>query len=114
MEAMNLAQQTVVAILGGGGAVAIFTLAKAYLAIRGAADTREASAIANLERWRKDADTRAARAYYELGIEREVSSYWQRRAGVAEHLLARHGIEPPDPPPTPEEWRRAPTRGETE
>lgn len=106
---MTVVQQAVVLVLGGGGAAAIFTLVKAYLAIRGAADTREAAAIANLEKWRKDADDRADHAYRELGLEREVSSYWQRRAGAAEHLLALNGITPPEtPPPAPERWRGAP------
>lgn len=108
---MNFSQQLVVLILGGGGAAAIFTLVKAVLAIRQSADTREASAIANLERWRVEADERARTAYAELGYEREVSSYWQRRTGVAEHLLASHGIEVPEPPPAPQEWRGAPTSG---
>lgn len=110
MNGLTYTQQLVVLVLSGGGAAAVFTLAKAYLAIRNDADTREQAAIANLERWRLEADERATTAYAELGLEREVSSYWQRRAGQAEHLLARHGIDVPEPPPAPEEWRGAPPR----
>lgn len=107
---MTFTQQVVVLVLSGGGAAAIFTLVKAYLAIRSSVDTREATAIASLERWRKEADDRATTAYYELAHEREVSAYWQRRAGVAEHLLSRHGVPVPEPPPAPTHARGAPTR----
>jgi hypothetical protein len=107
MSTLTLTQQVVVLVLSGGGAAAIFTLVKAYLAVRESTDTREASAIGNLERWRKEADDRATHAYVLLGHEREVSAYWQRRSGFAEHLLARNGVPapsydpPPDSPPPP-------------
>jgi len=100
---MNGAQQLVVLVLSGGGAAAIFTLVKAVLAVRTSTDTREAAAIGNLERWRKDADERADRAYHELGFEREVSAYWQRRAATVEHLLLVNGVQLPDFPPPPKE-----------
>lgn len=93
---MTFTQQLVIAVLSGGGAAAIFTLVKAVLAVRTSVDTREATAIGNLERWRRDADARADRAYHELGFERETSAYWQRRAASAEHLLLMHGHQPPD------------------
>lgn len=101
MNDMSAAQQVVVVILSGGGAAAIFTLVKAWLAIRQSADTREATAIGHLERWRREADERAEHAYLLLGHERDVSSYWQRRAGMAEHVLASHGVAVPECPPPP-------------
>lgn len=109
---MTAVQQLAVLVLGGGGAAAIFTLVKAVLAVRASTDTREATAVANLERWRRDADERADTAYYELSKEREVSAYWQRRAGVAEHLLARNGVPMPQPPPAPAAARGAPPHGQ--
>lgn len=103
---MNGAQQLVVVILSGGGAAAIYTLVKAWLAIRGLADTREATAISNLERWRVEADRRADHAYAELEHERELVAYWLRRSAQAEHVLALNGLELPrdfpDPPHRPE------------
>lgn len=110
MGSLTFTQQAVVLVLSGGGAAAIYTLVKAYLAIRTATDTREASAIGALERWRKEADERATHAYTLLGFEREMSAYWQRRTGMAEHQLATHGIDVPDcpAPPTP------PTRQEAQ
>lgn len=103
MTGLNLTQQVVVLILGGGGAAAIFTLVKAVLAIRASTDTREATAIGNLERWRKEADDRATHAYALLTHERDLTAYWMRRTGMAEHVLATNGIEVPDCPPPPPE-----------
>jgi hypothetical protein len=102
---VNTAQQLAVIILSGGGAAAIFTLVRAFLAIRSSADTREAVAISNLERWRVEADNRADRAYAELEHARELSAYWQRRSAVMEHALVLNGgVCPPfpDPPAHPE------------
>lgn len=104
---MNMAQQITVIILSGGGAAAIFTLVKAFLAVRSSADTREATAISNLERWRVEADTRADRAYAELAHEREVSAYWQRRSAITEHALVLQGGTCPDYPDPPVRHQRS-------
>lgn len=98
---MTFAQQAAMVILSGGGAAAVFTLVKALIALRSSTDTREATAISNLERWRRDADERADHAYHELGFEREVSAYWQRRAAAAEHALVLSGGVVPECPPPP-------------
>lgn len=108
MNNLSLAQQVVVLLLSGGGAAAIFTLVKAWLAIRGSVDTREQTAIAHLERWRKEADDRARHAYRLLDYQRDVSAYWQRRCGMAEHLLAYNGIDMPDAPNPPSPDPEAP------
>lgn len=98
---MTFAQQVVVLILSGGGAAAIFTLVKALLAVRGSTDTREATAIANLERWRVQADERADGFYNDLCFERGVSAYWMRRSAQLEHAVVASGgqVPPTDPPP---------------
>jgi hypothetical protein len=95
-------------VLTGGGAVGVYTLVKAWLAIRGNVETREASAIANLEKWRQDADhradaaeTRLARVVADNLLERAYSHYWELRAARAERELAVHGIPIPTPPPEP-------------
>lgn len=99
---MTFAQQIVVLVLSGGGAAAIFTMVKAFLAVRGSTDTREASAIANLERWRLQADERADGFYQDLCFERGVSAYWMRRAAELEHAFRASGGEvPPAEPPPP-------------
>jgi len=102
---MNSAQQLAVLVLSGGGAAAIFTLVKAWLALRASADTREATAIANLERWRIEADTRADRAYAALELERELHAYWQRRAAAMEYALFLQGVPVPDFPNPPHNQR---------
>lgn len=88
-------------LLGGGGAAAIFTLVKAWLAVRSSTDTREATAIGNLEKWRLAADARADGFYRDLVYERELSLYWQRRAAELEVVARLNGatIPPPAPPP---------------
>lgn len=98
---MVFSQQVAAFLLGGGGAAAIYTLVRAFLALRSSTDTREATAIANLERWRHEADARAEQFYSDLVFEREISIYWQRRAAEVE-VTARLGgvtVPPPAPPP---------------
>lgn len=106
---MTLAQQAVVLILSGGGAMAIFTLVKAFLAIRASTDTREATAISNLERWRLDADKRASGFYQDLVYERELSAFWQRRAATIEHVARINGVDVPPLPPVPKPTAPSPS-----
>ena len=98
---MNFAQQVALLILSGGGAGAIFTLVKAFIALRRSTDTREATAIGNLEKWRIQADQRADTAYADLAFEREMSAFWQRRAAELEHVAIARGIRLPPLPPRP-------------
>lgn len=89
-------------VLGAGGAGFLATLVKFLLAIRSSAETREAKAIANLERWRDDADGRAHKCLDRLDRQRTISTYWQTRCGVLEHALSVAGVpfpEAPIPPP---------------
>jgi hypothetical protein len=109
---MTLAQQAVVLILSGGGAMAIYTLVKAFLAIRSSTDTREATAIGNLERWRLDADKRADAFYQDLIYERQLSAFWQRRAATVEHVARVNGVDVPPLPPAPKPTAPSPTSNE--
>ena len=90
-------------ILGAGGAGFLATLVKFVLALRDSAETREAKAISNLERWRDDSDERANSCLKRLDRQILLTSYWQVRAGVLEHALSTAGcaIPPPEPPPAP-------------
>lgn len=98
---MNSTQQLVALVLGGGGAAAIFTLVKAYLAIRADADTREAAAVSTLDRWRREAEQRAAETWDRLEHEREVNEWLFRRVGALEHLALSNGLTIPAYPPKP-------------
>lgn len=97
----ELPQQVVVLILSAGGATAIFTIVKSVIAWRNSVDTREATGIANLERWRMQADRRADRNAALLDHEKEVSAHWRSRAGLLEYTLNVNGIPIPPAPPLP-------------
>lgn len=102
MPELSFYQQVVLVILSGGGAAAIFTLVKALLAIRNSTDTREATGIGNLEKWRVDADKRAALAEKKSHFYQRLADYWWQRAGVAEYHARINGIELPPAGPVPE------------
>lgn len=106
--ANGAAVDLVLFVLAGGGAVGLFTLVRAYLAVRGSVETREAQAIANLEQWRRDADSRAdaasgreQRCLDSLNRERDWGRYWQLRAARAERALIANGLEVPAQPARP-------------
>lgn len=111
--------QWIVLVLAGGGALGIYTLVKAFLAVRGSVEMRESKAIQNLEKWRIEADERADRAETRLAtaisdvlLERAYTHYWELRAANAERELALNGVpiplSPPQPMPRPDQWRAHP------
>lgn len=94
----------IIALLGAGGATFLWTVVRSYLAIRNSAEVREDKAIANLEKWRDDADKRALDCLDRLANSREHIAYWQRRAAVMEHTALIAGLEiPPREPIPPQE-----------
>jgi hypothetical protein len=102
---MPSAEQIIVLLLGAGGATFIWTVVRSYLAIRGAAETREAVAVKNLERWRDEADRRAAvwQKKYEMQI--DLTEFWRSRAAGLEHRMNLAGLEVPPLPPRPPIWQ---------
>ena len=100
---MNSIQQAAILILAGGGAAGIYTLVKALILYRNSADTREATAIGNLEKWRNQADARAEYFEKKWDFERTLVEFWRRRAGLLEYLSTSRGVEIPplDPIPRP-------------
>lgn len=88
-------------ILGAGGVAFIGTVFQFISAWKNSAETREAKAVGNLEKWRDEADHRALQCLEDLNKERDISAYWRRRTAVLEHACLRHGVEipPQDPPP---------------
>lgn len=81
-------------VLGAGGVAFLGTVFNFVQAWRNSAESREAKAIGNLERWATDCQEN-------LDHERNVSAYWQRRSALMEGELLRAGIQVPtcDPPP---------------
>lgn len=88
-------------ILGAGGIAFLTAVFNAIQAYRASAETREAKAVENLERWRIEADNRTLQCLDDLAHERNLVLYWQRRAATLEYGLRQHGIDPPpmDQPP---------------
>lgn len=98
-------------ILGAGAVGFIGACVQAWQAFRNSAETREAKALANLDRWRHEADERADRALADLEHERAMGAWHWRRVGTLEHLLLSHGIPVPpadDPPLRPSVPRGSP------
>lgn len=102
---MPSGEQIIVLLLGAGGATFIWTLVRSYLAIRGAAETREAVAVKNLERWRDEADRRASVWQKKYEMQNDMTDYWRQRAATLEHRMNLAGIEVPPLPPKPPVWQ---------
>lgn len=90
-------------VLGAGGAGFIAALAQAWSAYRHGAEAREAKAIANLERWRDEADARAISYLRDIERERRWGAYWRSWAGALEYRMTAAGIELPPRPMVPDE-----------
>lgn len=97
-------------VLGAGGVAFLGAIIKGYAMLRDGAQARERTAIAGLERYRVDADNRAASALETLDFVRSLVTYWQSRAGALEYELNRLGHIPPQPPPLPMPTAHAPPR----
>lgn len=112
---MPSGEKIVVLLLGAGGATFIWTVVRSYLAIRGAAETREAVAIRNLERWRDEADRRAQVCHQRLEVQTDFAEFWRFRASDLEHQLHLNGVPVPPLPPRPRTWEeRYPQRDRPE
>jgi len=91
----GIARTLIVALIGAGGATLIWTLVRAYLAIRDSAEGREDKAIERLERFERDCRS-------QLRWERAMGQYWCKRSGTLEHALRVNGIAvPPEEEPQP-------------
>lgn len=88
-------------ILGAGGLAFLTAVFRFVRDWRKGVEGHEAKAIANLEKWREDADTRALRCLDALDKQRDYTAYWQRRTARAESACERAGVEIPESPPPP-------------
>lgn len=102
---MPSGEQIVVLLLGAGGATFIWTVVRSYLAIRGAAETREAVAVKNLERWRDEADRRASVWQKKAEMQNDMTEFWRNRSANLEHRMRLAGVEVPELPPRPAVWQ---------
>lgn len=102
---MPSGEQIIVLLLGAGGATFIWTVVRSYLAIRGAAETREAVAVKNLERWRDEADRRASvwQKKYEMQV--DMTDYWRGRSAILEFAMHEQGCTVPPLPAKPPIWQ---------
>ena len=85
-------------ILGAGGAGFIAAVVQALSSWRNGVEQREGRAVANLERWRVEADDRADRRQALLETQYEAVRYWRSWAGHLEYLLEAAGQPVPERP----------------
>jgi len=76
-----------VAVFSVGGAAVLTAVFKGINGWRAGAARTEARAIQNLERYRDDADWRAAVAEHRESFKSDLADYWRARAGNAEHVI---------------------------
>lgn len=77
----------IVAIFSAGGAAAIGAFAKGINGWRAGVSRKEARAIQNLEKYRDEADWRAAQEAHRSSYYQDLAEYWRSRAGDAEHKI---------------------------
>ena len=88
-------------ILGAGGVGFIGAIVQWRLKWRDSAEFREGKAVANLERWRLEADKRTQQAIQESEWEREMGNYWAVCTGILKYELVSNGLPVPTLPPQP-------------
>lgn len=84
---MTTLAAVLVAVFSVGGAGVIATVFKGINGWRAGAARTEARAIQNLERYRDDADWRAAVESHRAAYNHDLAEYWRDRAGNAEYLI---------------------------
>lgn len=89
-------------ILGAGGVGFVGALAQWRSAWKDSAEFREGKAVANLERWRIEADRRTQQAIQETEWEREMGNYWARCTGILTYTIESKGIAVPELPVKPQ------------
>ena len=86
-------------VLGAGGVAFVGALFQGIKMYRDSTSARMSKAIADLERWREDADRRTREALAAADSLREEVSYWQTRAGRMEYVIIKNGLQDQVPPP---------------
>ena len=76
-----------VAVFSVGGAGVIATIFKGINGWRAGAARTEARAITNLEKYREEADWRAAQESHRAAYNHDLAEYWRDRAGNAEFKI---------------------------
>lgn len=106
---MTVLNAALVAIFSIGGAAAIGALFKGMGLIRSGAARTEARAIKNLERYRDEADDRAARVSHRLDYARELTEYHRSNyADLAHYVRLNFGAEHVPPVPAPPTYQPLP------
>lgn len=89
-------------ILGAGGAGFIAAVVQALSSWRNGVEQREHRAVANLERWRIDADARAERLQHALDLAFDALRAERAWSGHLEYTMRAAGMDlPARPPDTP-------------
>lgn len=84
---MSTLAGVLIAVFSVGGAAAITALGKGINGWRAGAARTEARAIQNLEKYRDEADWRAAVETHRAAYNHDLAEYWRDRAGNAEYKI---------------------------
>lgn len=84
---MSTLAAVLIAVFSVGGAAAITALGKGINGWKAGAARTEARAIQNLEKYRDEADWRAAVETHRAAYNHDLAEYWRDRAGNAEYKI---------------------------
>lgn len=97
------AQAILPLLLGSGGAMFIGALVTGIRAIQSGANAKARESIADLARWRDEADDRRQKAEEARDVAVSRLYAWRNYAGALEYLIVTSGIRLPDNPKRPAE-----------
>jgi DNA-binding PadR family transcriptional regulator len=98
-------------LLGAGAAATLWTIFRGVQMLRNDTTARTDKAVADLERWRQEADERTRAAREDADHYLNLADHWREEYGSVVFLARAAGVTLPDPRPLPQ--RPAPRIQET-
>lgn len=89
-------------LLGAGAAATIWTVFRGVQMLRNDTTAQTRQGIADLERWRNEADDRTTAARADADYYLDLADHWRRAYGGVEYVARQAGITLPAPEPLPQ------------